>query len=157
MGIGSKISELLTKYNMNASELAQKVGVPPTTIYSIIKRDSKKADIEVLIKIAKLFNVPVEYFGDSEPNSNLEHISDFEMDIIDKYRCLDKHSQEVVYTILNKEYEHIINVDTEKIPDNKATLLRYTSLLNAAHQRTDIDVPENVDTSDDDIMDDDNF
>ena len=35
--------------------------------------------------------------------------------------------------------------------------LKHNNLLNAAHQRTDIDVPENVDTSDDDIMDDDNF
>lgn len=29
--------------------------------------------------------------------------------------------------------------------------------LNAAHARTDIDIPEGVDTSDDDIMDDENF
>ena len=29
--------------------------------------------------------------------------------------------------------------------------------LNAAHARTDIDIPEDVDTSDDDIMDDENF
>lgn len=30
-------------------------------------------------------------------------------------------------------------------------------LLNAAHARTDIDIPEDVDTSDNDIMDDENF
>lgn len=29
--------------------------------------------------------------------------------------------------------------------------------LNAAHERTDIEIPEDVDTSDDDIMDDENF
>ena len=36
---------------------------------------------------------------------------------------------------------------------------RYSSelLLNAAHARTDIDIPEDADTSEDDIMDDDNF
>ena len=37
-------------------------------------------------------------------------------------------------------------------------LLRSSSLaLNAAHARTDIEIPEGVDTSDDDIMDDENF
>lgn len=29
-------------------------------------------------------------------------------------------------------------------------------MLNAAHQRTDMDAPEDIDTSDDDIMDDEN-
>lgn len=54
MGIGTKLSELIEANNTNPNELAKKIGVAPTTIYSIIKRDSKKADIEVLLKIADL-------------------------------------------------------------------------------------------------------
>lgn len=42
----------------------KKIGVPPTTIYSMIKRDSKKADIEVLFKISKELGVDAEYFCD---------------------------------------------------------------------------------------------
>ena len=53
MGIGSKLDALLKKQNTNANELANKIGVAPTTIYSMIRRDSKKADIEVLFKIAR--------------------------------------------------------------------------------------------------------
>ena len=68
MGIGSKMNELMQEKNMNANELANKIGVAPTTIYSMIKRDSKKADIEVLIRIAKELGVSVEYFSD-EPNA----------------------------------------------------------------------------------------
>lgn len=64
MGIGSKMNELMQEKNMNANELANKIGVAPTTIYSMIKRDSKKADIEVLIRIAKELGVSVEYFSD---------------------------------------------------------------------------------------------
>ena len=48
MGIGSKLSKLIEANNTNPNELARKVGVSPQTIFSIIKRDSKKADIEVL-------------------------------------------------------------------------------------------------------------
>lgn len=66
MGIGNKLSKLLELNNMNPNELARKVGVAPTTIYSMIKRDSKKADIEVLLKIADILGVTVEYFVDEE-------------------------------------------------------------------------------------------
>ena len=62
MGIGSKLQELLDENGTNANELAKKVNVSPQTIYSMIKRDSKKADIEVLIRIAEIFGVEVEYF-----------------------------------------------------------------------------------------------
>ena len=74
MGIGSKLDKLLTTNNMNANELAKKIGVSPQTIYSIIKRDSKKADIEVLLKIADTFGVTAEYFAyDDKPQTIAAH------------------------------------------------------------------------------------
>ena len=75
MGIGRKLSILLDANNTNPSELAKKVGVSPQTIYSIIKRDSKKADIEVLLKIADIFGVTVEYFVDenAQPTTMAAH------------------------------------------------------------------------------------
>lgn len=66
MGIGLKLEKLIKERNTNVNELAQKVGIAPTTIYSMIRRDSKKADIEVLFKIAKELGVDAEYFCDSE-------------------------------------------------------------------------------------------
>ncbi len=64
MGIGKKLDALMKEQGTNANELAQKIGVAPTTIYSMIKRDSKKADIEVLIKLSKELGVEPEYFCD---------------------------------------------------------------------------------------------
>lgn len=64
MGIGIKLEKLMKECGTNANELALKVGVAPTTIYSMIKRDSKKADIEVLIRISKELGVETEYFCD---------------------------------------------------------------------------------------------
>ena len=64
MGIGSKLSELMATNNTNVNELSRNVGVSPQNIYKKKKRDSKKADIEVLLKIAKLFGVTAEYFVD---------------------------------------------------------------------------------------------
>lgn len=66
MGIGLKLEKLIKDRNTNVNELAQKVGVAPTTIYSMIRRDSKKADIEVLFRISKELGVDAEYFCDSD-------------------------------------------------------------------------------------------
>lgn len=68
MGIGKKLDELMKIRGTNANELAKKVDVSAQTIYSMIKRDSKKADIEVLIRIARELGVSTEYFCDDEPN-----------------------------------------------------------------------------------------
>lgn len=63
----------------------------------------------------------------------------------------------------------IINNAEELNNEGKKSLLDYSYILlgnpkfankleaNAAHARTDIDIPENADTSEDDIMDDENF
>ena len=53
MGIGAKLELLLQEHHMNANELAKKINVAPTTIYSMIKRDSRKEpsyeDLKTLI------------------------------------------------------------------------------------------------------------
>lgn len=66
VGIGNKLDELLKKQNMTVTELARRVGVAPTTIYSIIQRNNKKVDIDVLLNIADILGVDVDYFRDSE-------------------------------------------------------------------------------------------
>ena len=65
MGIGAKLDKLLKERGSNPNELAAKIGVSAQTIYSMIKRDSKKADIEVLIKISEELGVEPEYFCDN--------------------------------------------------------------------------------------------
>ena len=75
MGIGYKLDELLKERNMTVTELARKIDVAPTTIYSIIQRNNKKVDIDVLIGISKILGVNVEYFSDavSEPATIAAH------------------------------------------------------------------------------------
>ena len=66
MGIGSKLTKLMKEQDTNANELASKAGVPPTTIYSLIRRDSNRVDIDSLIKIARALGVTAEYFCNEE-------------------------------------------------------------------------------------------
>lgn len=48
-------------------------------------------------------------------------------------------------------------VSDEKLKQDYKYYPPDTPELNAAHTRTDIDIPDNVDTSENDIMDDENF
>ena len=75
MGIGNKLDDLLSERGMTVTELARRINVAPTTIYSIIQRNNKKVDIDVLIKIAHTLGVNAEYFGDvdNQPTTLAAH------------------------------------------------------------------------------------
>ena len=66
MGIGNKLNELLNERNMSVAELSKRINVAPTTIYSIIQRNNKKVDIDVLLDIAEVLGVEAKYFRDSQ-------------------------------------------------------------------------------------------
>lgn len=66
MGIGKILSDLLAQEKMKVSELAEKAQVKPSTIYSIINRDNMKVDLDILLSIAKVLDVPAEYFKDGK-------------------------------------------------------------------------------------------
>ena len=105
MGIGNKLTKLLNATGTNANELANKIDVSPQTIYSMIKRDSKKADIEVLLKIADFFGVTAEYFVyDNVPSSTGGFaLTPVEMEHIKKYRSISAGAKTVDF-IIDREY-----------------------------------------------------
>lgn len=78
------------------------------------------------------------------------------LSLIEKYNALDEHGKEMVDFTLLKEWERstasgseskVASIDTAADPLES----------NAAHARKDIEIPEGVDTSEDNIMDDPNF
>lgn len=62
MGIGKLLSELLNKINIRPAEFADKIGVPRSTISSIINRDNNKIDIEILFKICDELSISTDEF-----------------------------------------------------------------------------------------------
>lgn len=99
MGIGSKLTKLMKEQNTNANELASMANVPATTIYSLIKRDSNRVDIDSLIKIARALGVTAEYFCNEDvqnlPNIQTlsahkdgENFTPEELDKIEEYKKL---------------------------------------------------------------------
>ena len=66
MAVGKKLEELLKLREMNVNQLSLYTGINPQTMYSIIKRDNMKVNLDDLQKIAKFLNVPLEYFLSSD-------------------------------------------------------------------------------------------
>lgn len=62
MGIGVILQRLLNDNNTNVNEVATATGVSPSTLYSIIKRDSMKASIDDLYEVAHYLGVTLDYF-----------------------------------------------------------------------------------------------
>lgn len=121
MGIGKTLSNILEENNSNPNELSERTGIPPSTIYSIIKRDNMKVDISVLARICKELGVKMErfyqeYFEEEKlkPNNicsvaNHVKITSHELNVIEAYRN-KPDMQPVVDKILDvdKEKKHIL-------------------------------------------------
>ena len=103
MSIGSKLKELIKERKTNVNKLAERAGVAPTTLYSIINRDNTKADIDVLIRIASILDVPVEYFSDNyNPNIEINMVvSESERKLISDFRKLNSDNKKKKKKIVN--------------------------------------------------------
>ncbi len=59
MGYGKKLKELLDERNMTVKQLAKTCGMAPTTLYSIINRDTN-IRFDFALRIANALQVPVD-------------------------------------------------------------------------------------------------
>lgn len=94
MGIANKLIELMKTRDTNANELAKKAGIPPTTVYSLIKRDSKRVDIDSLIKIARALGTTADCLCGNDSNSASLGLSPDESELISCYRKLSREGQD---------------------------------------------------------------
>lgn len=147
--IGEKLKEIREGIGLNKKEFAQYIGLKYTT-YNNYETESREPSSDFLILISEKFDVSIDYLLGLRDEKEILHsykLRSGEYEHIKKYRSLDDHGKDIVDTVLSKEHERIL--DLEQGND--------FSLLNAAHQRTDIEVTEEMKKHDDDIMDDENF
>lgn len=60
MGIKNRLVALMEAKETNANDLAQKINVSPSTIYSIMQRDSNRIDIDLILKISHALGVTAD-------------------------------------------------------------------------------------------------
>lgn len=160
--IGEKLKEIRENLGLNKKEFAQYIGIKYTT-YNGYETEAREPSSDFLILISEKFDVSIDYLLGLKDEREILHaykLRSGEYEHIKKYRELDTHGKDMVDTVLQKEYDHIIELRDfapqskyiDKDPDNIVTV-DLTPL--AAHVRTDVEqTPEGV-QHDLDIMNDD--
>ena len=94
LNIGERLTQLRKQLNLSQDDLAKKIGVSRTIIGNY-ERNTNTPSIEVLVKIAKTFNVTVDYLiGEGELSSYDKEVMKRIVDI-DK---LDKSTKDHLFS-----------------------------------------------------------
>ncbi len=96
MGIGKDLNELLEQKNIRVADLSRLANIPASTIYSILRRDNLKIEIDVLFKLCDVLNVAPEYFYNKQRADNKLRLNPEEMNIIKKFRQLNADGKKYV-------------------------------------------------------------
>lgn len=68
MGVGRNIETIAKKKGITIKEISERLGMPYTTFYNIVKRDSPKIDFELVDKLLPILDVGYkELLGESMP------------------------------------------------------------------------------------------
>lgn len=112
MGIGRQVGLICAKRGMSLRKLAIKAGIPYTTLYSAVKRDSDKMDLQLFARITEALDVSLVELLEVE-NKNTENETRLDS-IIENYNQLNeagkddlaKHAEHLTYI---PEYTHFDN------------------------------------------------
>lgn len=154
MTVGERIKELRIQLGLSQVEFADRINVSKQTLYKYENNIITNIPSDKIEAAAQLGNISPSYLMGWE---------NIDWDLLKK----QKQSRKEMAEKWNMQLQ-MLNSFSQLNDENKKKSIRYTEnllsnqraeeeLLNAASQRTDIDIPEGVDTSDDDIMDDENF
>lgn len=107
-----KFNNLLKERNISAYKVAKDTGITPST-FSEWKKGTYTPKLDKLNKIASYFNIPVEYFTESDaishiPNSNKQHLT--KKDLIDLNEYLN--NTEIMF---DGELHQLDDEDREKL------------------------------------------
>lgn len=114
MPFGANLKRLLELKGMTVTELANKTGINRGTIYSYLRRDTKKVDPAIIKKLIEVLGEGANILYDWDDVTNLlwddlpQNVSEDEEELILKWRGLDKYGIDAVKAILNIEYSRCI-------------------------------------------------
>lgn len=103
---------ILSKYK-SLREFCGAIGLPYSTVDSILRRGVENAGVGKIIKICRHFDISADELARGNitpagrPSAKHFHLSTDEVEHIKKYRSLDERGKEVVDTILNSQYDAV--------------------------------------------------
>lgn len=144
MTFGDKLKIARNEAGLKQTELAKRLNTTGNTI-SNWENNVSKPDLDTLSFICGILHVNASYF--LQATLPEDEVSIKELKLIKRYRDLDAHGKEMVDFTLEKEWER-----STAPKDNIVEMTQHLQ-ANAAQIRTDVDIPEEIDTSENDIMD----
>ena len=160
MTVGERIKKVRNKLGMSQVDFADKINVSKQTLYKYENNNITNIPSDKIEAAARLGNVSPAYLMgwtiSDEDIANVFVLHDLE-DIIDNIREFSPPEKAHFKNYLR--LHEIGRRDVDKYTNQLLSLQQMETdvQLNAAQARTDIDVPEGTDTSDDDIMNDKDF
>ncbi len=125
MGLNQNIVKLLKEKNITKAQLAKGIGIPYTTLDSMLKRDSDASKIETIYKISEYLEVSLDelVFEDGERNTAiLQNITEKEIELLRMYRKMDSRGKGAVDAVMSYELEAKDTAKIDKTQIYKKTL-----------------------------------
>ena len=171
MSLGDNIRYLRIQHNYSQDYIAEKLGYKSYTTIQKWESGVSEPPVKILKELALLFNVDMDDLANKDfvnppltdsSNASLPKILEYYLQLNDIGR---KEAEKRVYELTQLNMYIESHNDEESAYQSQKRVLNYYEKISqakesipiAAHERTDIDIPSGVDTSDNDIMDDNNF
>lgn len=161
MTVGERIKEIREKIGMSQVDFAAKINVSKQTLYKYENNLITNIPSDKIEAAADLGHVSPAYLMGWETKDGLTLYGKVLSLTNEELRLMKENSYE---NLVIKEMGKMNQKGKVKLLDTAREMIcnplynpNYEMEVNAAHARTDIDVPEGADTSDNDIMDDDDF
>lgn len=106
----NRLRELREQENLTQQEIATKLHISRQS-YGFYENEQRALNPEILIKLADLYNVTIDYilYRTSICNNRQDiefEVTPSEIELIKKYRALSGHGKEIVITLLEQQYNH---------------------------------------------------
>jgi len=109
MALGKKLEEALKMKGIKPGTLATMTGISKNTIYSIIKRDNEKVNLQMIQQFADALGMELDYFLKADPDELLDQneekptvsggLTIFEQEFLDNFSALNDQNRHILLVI----------------------------------------------------------
>lgn len=130
MAIGEKLARIIKEKNRNVNDIASSTGVNAQTIYSIIKRNNTKADLDDLFLICDELGISIDEFRSDDifnrDNADVQfnNLTDDETRLIKAFRSLSTEDRNALirlaeYADKATNSQHVQSLEGEALAASK--------------------------------------
>ena len=122
---GAMLKDILDRRGINISELARRLDVPPQTLYSMVKRDNRKVDFDLMLRICAELDVPVEQLSDDVELPKLPDTEEWQL--VSRYRRLDESGKQLTDAVIDHELRRIESAQRDSSPERTKIIPLYAT------------------------------